>query len=236
MRRLIITLLVLLCIIGAALAFFPMRLAIGLAGVDKAGFAAQQVSGSIWNGRLENAQFRGIDLGNLDAGLEPSTLLGKPSITVRRANADGEEFTARLSGSAGKLVVEDAMGDIPLAAMSGRIPVSTAHIDDGNITLDNGRCVSASGNIRVKPSGLFARFVAQQGLLGTISCQGDNLSMQVASAEDGTQLLISIDPQRRYVMTLVLAGQAPELAIALQRLGFAKTGDKLSISHSGVLR
>lgn len=236
MRRFIFLFLIIVLVIGGAAFLFPMRLAISLAGLDDAGLAAQDVQGTIWSGRLVDAQFRGINLGTLDAAIVPSSLLSKPALTMIRKNAEGEDFTAMISGSAAQLQVSDAMGDIPLAALAGRIPVSTAKISNGNIALDNGRCMSASGDLEMRPSGLLARFIGDQAMRGSLACQGDNIAMQLASSTETIMLSASLDPQRRYQMQLILNNLSPEIAFGLRSLGFGQDGDSLTISHDGILR
>lgn len=236
MRRFIFLLIITALVIGGVAFLFPMRLAISLAGLDDAGLAAQEVQGTIWSGRLVDAQFRGINLGTLDAGIEPSSLLAKPAMTISRANVKGEDFTATLSGSADQVQVSDAKGDIPLAALAGRIPVSTANISNGNIALDNGRCVSASGDVEMRPNGLLARFAGDQAMRGSLACQGDNVAMQLASPSNNIMLTASLDPERRYRMQLILKGLSPEIAFGLRSLGFRQDGDGLTISREGILR
>lgn len=236
MRRFILLLLITLLVIGGVAFLFPMRLAISLAGLDDAGLAAREVQGTIWSGRLVDAKFRGINLGTLDAAIVPSSLLAKPAMIINRKNAEGEDFTAMISGSADQVQVMDAMGDIPLAALAGRIPVSTARISNGNIALENGRCMSASGDVEMRPSGLLARFAGDQAMRGSLACQGDNIAMQLASPTETIMLSASIDPQRRYRMQLILNNLSPEIAFGLRSLGFRQDGDSLTISREGILR
>ena len=236
MRRFIFLLLIIALVIGGVAFLFPMRLAISLAGLDDAGLAAREVQGTIWSGRLVDAQFRGIDLGTLDAGIVPSSLWAKPAMAITRQNAEGTDFTATLSGSAQQVQVSSVMGDIPLAAMAGRIPVSTAQINNGNIALENGRCISASGDVEMRPSGLLARFAGDQAMRGSLACQGDNVAMQLASPTETIMLSASLDPERRYRMQLVFNGLSPEIAFGLRSLGFRQDGDSLTISRDGILR
>lgn len=236
MRRFIFLLLIIALVIGGVAFLFPMRLAISLAGLDDAGLAAREVQGTIWSGRLVDAQFRGMNLGTLDAGIVPSSLLAKPAMAITRQNAEGTDFTATLSGSAQQVQVSSVMGDIPLTAMAGRLPVSTAQINNGNIALENGRCISASGDVEMRPSGLLARFAGDQAMRGSLACQGDNVAMQLASPTETIMLSASLDPERRYNMQLVFNGLSPEIAFGLRSIGFRQDGDSLTISRDGILR
>ena len=80
----------------AMLAFLPMRLALGFAGLDAQGFSAREVRGSLWSGRLVEARFGDIALGDLDAGVSPLALLiGRARIALQGESADPAQ---RLAG------------------------------------------------------------------------------------------------------------------------------------------
>lgn len=236
MRRLFIIMLIAIVIIGGAAFLFPMRLAVNLAGLDRAGLSARQIEGTIWSGRMVDAQFRGINLGDLDAGIVPSSLLSAPAIQVRRLYPQGEDFTATISGSAQRLQVQGAKGDIPLNTLAGRIPVSKATISGGDIILENGRCVSATGDVTVRSAGLLTRVMGDTILNGNMACQGDNMALELVSENRNTRLSASLDPDRRYQMQLMVSKLSPQIAFALRAIGLQQDGDGLTIGHSGVLR
>ncbi|MDQ2891559.1 MAG: type II secretion system protein N, partial [Pseudomonadota bacterium] len=55
--------------------FLPMRLALGWAGLGEEGFTARRVSGSIWDGAIQDARFGEVALGSLKASISPLSLL-----------------------------------------------------------------------------------------------------------------------------------------------------------------
>lgn len=236
MRRFILLLVIISLVIGGVAFLFPMRLAISLAGLDNAGLSAREVQGTIWSGRLIDARFRGIAMGSLDAGIVPSSLLAKPAIHIRRKNAEGDDFTAMISGSANTVQISEATGDIPLAALAGRIPISTAKISNGNIALENGGCIAASGDVDIRPNSLIARFAGDQTMRGALACNGDNVAMQLTNPSDTIALSAALDPERHYRMQLILKNLSPEVAFGLRSLGFRQDGDSLTISREGILR
>ena len=59
----------------AVLVLLPMRLALGWASLDSQGFSAREVTGSVWSGRLVEARFGDVALGDLDASVSPLALL-----------------------------------------------------------------------------------------------------------------------------------------------------------------
>ncbi|HEU0067174.1 MAG TPA: type II secretion system protein N, partial [Sphingomonas sp.] len=59
----------------AMLVFLPLRLVLGMAGVGEEGLTARAVEGSVWMGRLRDARFGDVPLGDLNAHVSPWPLL-----------------------------------------------------------------------------------------------------------------------------------------------------------------
>jgi general secretion pathway protein N len=70
----------------ALIVFLPMRLVLGWIGLGDQGFTARTVSGSVWDGRLNEARFGDLALGSLDARLSPFALL----VGRARVSLDGD--------------------------------------------------------------------------------------------------------------------------------------------------
>jgi general secretion pathway protein N len=67
-------------------ATLPLRLALGWAGADRF-VSAARVEGTVWNGRLQDAQLRGLSLGDISLGLDiPALLTGRLALNYA---ADG---------------------------------------------------------------------------------------------------------------------------------------------------
>ena len=66
---------ILLAVIAVALFFLPLRLAVGMAGLEGSRFSAKAITGSVWSGRIEGAQIGPFPLGDLDAGVRFLPLL-----------------------------------------------------------------------------------------------------------------------------------------------------------------
>lgn len=89
-RRLL--LLFALAFMAMLIVVLPLRLALDLAGAEQLGLSARSASGSLWNGRLEEARLHGIELGNASARLSPLSLL----VGTRAVRLSAPQLDARL--------------------------------------------------------------------------------------------------------------------------------------------
>lgn len=226
------------------IALLPMRLALEWSSLGERGLAARDIQGSIWSGRLIDTRFRNIPLGTLDAALQPASLFSTPMVLVTRpealASAPGQQqrapFSARLGGGTGRLIVEAANGDVPLDQIAGRLPISAARLTDVALTLEDGRCRAASGEVQLVLSSWLGRFAAQNGLRGVLSCNGDSLQAVMAGQSGLEKLTFQIAPDGNYSAQLAIEGLSQELGLGLRALGFRADGSRMVMEAEGVLR
>ena len=72
-RRMRIILLVTLAL--GLLIFLPMRVALGLAGLERLGVAAREVRGTVWSGRIDQLMLGEMPMGSVRAGISSNTCL-----------------------------------------------------------------------------------------------------------------------------------------------------------------
>ena len=53
----------------------PMRIALGLSGVERLGVAAREVRGTLWSGRIDQLMLGTMPVGSVNAALSPVSLL-----------------------------------------------------------------------------------------------------------------------------------------------------------------
>lgn len=69
----------------AMLVLIPLRFGMDWLGLDERGVAAREAQGSVWNGRLVEAQFGDAAVGDVDAGLGFFPLLiGRARVAMAR--------------------------------------------------------------------------------------------------------------------------------------------------------
>ena len=237
MPRVLIYFLVPLALVAVALFFLPLRLAVGMAGLEGSRFSAKTISGSVWNGRIEGAQIGPFPLGDLDAGVRLLPLLtGKLLMDLERpatAVADGLVATV---GKAGKsLLVQDVTTVLGVGRQLAPLPASAIDLRAVSISFANGRCQSASGQVRVSLDANIPGLDLKQGLLGNAECRNGVLVLPLQSGSGMEQLTLKLEGNGFYTARLFLSGGERAWTLLLPTLGFRKVPDGYAIKVAGQL-
>lgn len=219
----------------AMVVFLPMRLALGWAGLDGQGFTAREVRGSLWSGRLVEARFGELALGDLRASVSPfALLLGRARIALSGRGADPE---ARLRGtvelSRGRAAVLDASGALAPGSAFAPLPVSALDLDEVTVRFVDGACQEAEGRVRAELSGTFLGAALPGTISGAARCDQGALLLPLAGAGgmEGTMLRLWADGRYRAELTLV-PGEA-DVAARLDAAGFVTDGPARRLSVEG---
>ena len=172
----------------ALVALLPLRLAIGWFALDGRGLAARDVAGSLWLGVLGDAQFGGVALGDMEAGLRFLPLfVGRARIDVERAD-DGPPLEAGITATRHGFGIDDATGTILLGGAGG-LPIEAVELDDVSVRFAGGLCEHAEGRVRAQLLGELAPLVPG-GLAGEARCDGAALLLRLRgqAGADGIDL------------------------------------------------
>jgi hypothetical protein len=136
----------------AAVALLPLRLVLG------PGVAAAEVQGTVWRGRLVDAQWNGLGLGDVEVGVGlPALLRGAPAL--------------RVSGG-----VTGAVGPGGVAGLSGRGRLlaggGVVQMEGLTLLFSQGRCVETAGRLVLRQGG--------ETLAGTPRCAGEAAELAMA--------------------------------------------------------
>ncbi|VXC50767.1 type II secretion system protein N [Sphingomonas sp. 8AM] len=219
---------------AAMLVFLPLRLALGWSGLDAQGFAAREVTGSLWSGRLVEARFGDIALGDLDAGLSPFALvIGRARIALSSEAADPAQ---RLAG-----VVEIGRNRAAVIGVSGPLspgnafaplPVSALTLDAVTVRFVDGACQAGEGRVRATLAGAFLGQSLPGALSGSARCDSGALLLPLTSgAGEGVDLRLW--PDGRYRANLTLIPTDPTMAVRLDGAGFTADGAARTLSVDG---
>ena len=216
--------LVALLIVLLAVAFLPLRVAVGLAGLDDEIFSARAMTGTVWNGRIEEARAGPFALGDLDARTQVWPLLiGQVKLDLSRAPLAGNRgFRATVGGGSGDLHIDNATADLALGDTLAPLPAARVALDDVHVRTANGRCVAAGGAVRMTLDANIPGLDLQQGLLGRAACDDGAVALALASGSGMEKLTIGIEPDRRYLARLFLSGGDATWALLLPALGFER--------------
>lgn len=219
---------------AAMLAFLPLRLALGWSGLDGQGFAAREVTGSLWSGRLVEARFGDIALGDLDAGLSPfGLLIGRARIGLA---SESNDPTQRLAGvveiGRNRAAVIDASGPLSPGNAFAPLPVSALNLDGVTVRFVDGTCQSAEGRVRATLAGAFLGQPLPGALSGSARCDAGALLLPLTSGA-GEGVNLRLWPDGRYRADLTLIPTDPTIAGRLDGAGFAVNGAARTLSVDG---
>lgn len=237
MPRVLSYVLILLAVIAVALLFLPLRLAVGMAGLEGSQFSAKAISGSVWRGRIEGAQLGPFPLGDLDAGVRVWPLLaGRILMDLERPPVAGDAGLTATVGKAGNsLLMQDVTTVLGLGSELAPLPASAIELQSVSISFAGGRCQSASGQVRVSLDANIPGLNLKQGLLGNAECQDGVLALPLQSGSGMERLTLTLQGNGFYTARLFLSGSERAWTLLLPTLGFRMVPDGYAIKVAGQL-
>jgi general secretion pathway protein N len=204
----------------------PMGAALAWTHASGSGLAARAVSGSVWNGRLEDMRLRGIRFGDVRARLDAFALMtGTQRVHLQARDASADLIGGATQGFAHATAVLDLDAlNIPLGGV--------LRLEDASILFENGRCTQAEGRVTAD--------VAQDAwkapeLSGGLSCNG-SLAVARLSGRDGNaevNITFSIGADLRYRLQARVASPDAKLRLALGLVGFAEDAGEMQRIDQG---
>ena len=190
-------------------ATLPLAAAIKWAGIDRRGFSARAVDGSIWSGSAKAAAIGPAQLGDLAMRLSPLALLGGEA---RFAFAAEDDTSAIPRGTFGASVSSLLLGHVsvrlPLPMLD---PGAAVLLNDFSVHFAGGRCASASGTVTadVPVSEALLPGVGSLALAGNAVCEGARLLLPLTghTGSGDAGLFIRIGAGGHYTYDLTLSGR-----------------------------
>lgn len=237
MKRFLFFICVLFGLTALLLFFMPMRLAIAMSGLEGKIFSAKQISGSVWDGHIESAKLGPVHMGDLDAGMQFWPLIaGDVILDVERPeNATGNNLSATLGRAGEGFLIADANAKIPVGRQLAPLPASHIELSGFSANFVQGRCRTASGQVRMSLDANIPGLDLQRGLLGNAECQDGILVLPLASSSSMEKLTLKLEGNGRYTARLALSGGNAAWTLLLPSLGFSKTPDGYAIKMTGQL-
>ena len=214
---------VLVALLIALVALFPMRMAVGMLGLERQGVTARTISGSVWAARIEGLAASGVALGTVDAALSPLDLLiGRARILVTRStDAPGEPPLAGSAIVSRHVLALDALDAVlPLGAALAPLPVGSLTASGLSVRFEEGACRRASGTARLALTGSIGGVALAQGLSGNAICEGRYLRLPLTSQSGQERLDFRLAIAGDYTAELLVAQPDAARAAALGELGF----------------
>lgn len=235
--RALIYIMIILGLIILALIFMPLKLAVNMAGIENSKFSAREISGSIWSGRIEQAQLGPLALGDLDAGVQFFPLLtGKVKMDLERpANPGDTGLVATIGKQGSALLVENATTNLSVGQTLAPLPASNIALDNVSVAFAGGRCQSASGRVRLSLDANIPGLDLKQGLLGNAVCEDGVLVLPLVSGSGMEELTMKLEGNGFYTARLFLNGNERAWTMLLPTLGFQKVPSGYAIKVAGQL-
>ncbi|KKW90923.1 type II secretion system protein N [Sphingobium chungbukense] len=227
--------LILLFALGFVL-FLPMRIALGMAGLERLGVAAREVQGTVWSGGIDRLMLGTTSLGSVHAGLSPLPLLvGRARFDVWRRNGAADDVAGALTVGFGRIGIDDVTGAVPLGRTFAPLPVSSFVMDDVSAYFSGDRCGHAEGRVRAQMAGQFPGLNLSQGLSGVASCDGEALLLPLVSQSGLEKVDLRLWRSGRYVAEMRVETADATLSDALAKAGFADAGGVRVLKVEGML-
>ncbi|MFM9852383.1 MAG: type II secretion system protein N [Sphingomonadaceae bacterium] len=206
----------------ALMAFFPLSLAIGMMGASGSLLTARAAEGTIWDGVLRDIGVDGVSLGDYSARLSPLALLtGKAAIDLHYLA--GPDTKATLVATVANYGVDHITAKLALPGAFDPLPVQTVELRDASVRFAGNRCARAEGQVRVTLSGTIAGFPMGQEMVGNPRCDGDVLSITLASASAMERVTMRVVPDGQYTAKVIIKAADQATALKLAAAGFQET-------------
>lgn len=214
----------------------PLRVALDLAGLDRLGFTARQVAGTIWYGRIGNLTLRSQDLGTFDVSVGPTALLlARLDMRFRRLDELHGALTGSVRSGWGVRGIEKLTGSITASQLFAPLPVARLDFQDTTILFRGGTCRTAEGTI-VARLAVPASLAAIAGdFRGPVTCEGERVRAQLSSVSGRERIEFTVAASGRYRAWISVRRADLATATALRIAGFRDSPDGLSLSASNQL-
>ena len=203
----------------ALLCLVPLRLMLGLFGLGEQGLTARRVEGSLWRGRLVEARFGEVALGDTGARLAFWPLL----LGRARVELDGEgprPLAGALTISRHGFGIDDMTASLATGQLFAPLPVTALDLDDATVHFRDGQCDRAEGRVRATLAGEAAGVPLPPTLSGPVRCEAGALLLPLVSAAGSETANLRVFGDGRYRAEFALRGSDPAIAVRLERAGF----------------
>ncbi|AEG48959.1 type II secretion system protein N [Sphingobium chlorophenolicum L-1] len=227
--------LILLFALGFIL-FLPMRIALGMAGLERLGVAAREVQGTVWSGGIDQLMLGTTSLGSVHAGLSPWSLpVGRARFDIWRRNGAADDLSGALTIGLGRIGIDDVTGAVPLGRTFAPLPASSVAMEDVSAYFSGDRCGHAEGLVRAQMAGQFPGLNLSQGLSGAAICDGEALLLPLVSQSGLEKINLRIWRSGRYVAEMRVETADATLGEALAKAGFVVAGAAHVLKVEGTL-
>lgn len=214
-RRFVITSVA--AVVVATILFMPLRTIVAGEGVT-----ARKVDGIIWDGSIRDLRLGKLPVGDVNARLLFSPLfMGRAEILLSRGNT---QFVPSITGSVSRGIsgvsVNKLSATLPVGALFAPFPAENIQFEGFSARFAAGKCMDASGQVRLTLSDVMSGLNLQNGMLGQPRCDGAQLLLPLVSQSTMERADIRLSADGSYTVTIMLNADRGDQAAALNLAGF----------------
>jgi general secretion pathway protein N len=214
----------------AAIIFMPLRTIVAGDGVT-----ARKVDGIIWDGSIRDLRLGKLSVGDVNARLLFVPLfMGRAEILLSRGNA---QFVPGISGSVSRglngVSVNNLSATLPVGTLFAPFPAENIQFEGVSARFAAGRCMEASGQVRLTLSDTMPGLNLQNGMLGQPRCDGAQLLLPLVSQSAMERADIRLSADGSYTVTAMLNGDRGDQAAALNLAGFRSVAGGYRLVQKG---
>ncbi|MGK2911896.1 MAG: type II secretion system protein N [Sphingobium sp.] len=226
----------LLVLFLALVAFFPLRLAMGMLRLDRYAISARSVHGSLWWGQAAQLNVGDVSLGTVSAGLSPVQLLvGRARLDIWRKVGAPDDIEGALTAGFNRVGLDDVTGTVPMGAVLAPMPISAIAFTDVSAYFAGAECGHAEGRIKAFVSGDLPGLNLSQGLTGDVRCDGKAILLPLVSQSGLEKLNLRIGADGHYTAEMLVQSSDPALEQGLGAAGFGKDANGYALRIDGSL-
>lgn len=219
----------------ALLLLFPLRIVLGWSDLERMGFTARQVGGTIWHGRIGDLHLRSQPLGTLDVTLDPAALMvGTVSMAFERLDDPEGPLNGRLVAGL-KRGVRSTSGRIGVGEMFAPLPLAALELSDVTILFRGGQCSEASGRITPVLATPIPGVQLDPGISGSVECDGERARVRLDSPSGAQRIEFYVRESGDFRAWMVVRSDDPLVNSALSLYGFRPSANGLRLSVDGRL-
>ncbi|MGL5839957.1 MAG: type II secretion system protein N [Sphingorhabdus sp.] len=214
------------------LLLLPMGMAANMLGVS-----ARNSQGTIVSGALRDASIGRAAIGDVNVRLQPlQLLLGRLAFRLSRGDAPYAPGVSGVVGSGlGGYFANELTTTIDSRALAAGFDGGDLRLETLSLRFANGRCVSASGIVRLNLDHTVLGAATKGGLMGNAACRNGELVVPLLSESTMERLTLRVKGDGRYTATLTLSEPPADLATGLTLAGFKPVAGGYRLVRSGRL-
>ena len=219
----------------ALFALFPLRVALGLSELERMGFTARQVGGTIWYGRIGELHLRSQNLGTFEVAVNPAALLvGDVSMRFNRLESLEGPLAGRLVAGASRGMV-DVSGRVAVGAAFAPLPIAAFELEQVTVLFRGGQCQQAKGRLRPVFAAAIPGVSFDSTTAGTIECDGQRARVRMRSAAGRETIEFYVNQSGRYRGWISTRADQPGIGAALMLFGFRPSAEGMTLTVNGEL-